>query len=85
MVWASYISFSSRIVSIAPLPKRCPSVRGRLHENIVAVLAEKNADLIQRPGEVTYPALLADVPAAFTPTSRRRFIAIELANHRMSD
>jgi hypothetical protein len=53
--------------SVAIFPKPHPSSRVGLHEGLVTFLAENDADLRPAtPEKIVYPAMLADIPAAFT-------------------
>jgi hypothetical protein len=52
---------------VAIFPKPRPSARVSLQEGLVMFVAQKHADLVHAEIEkIVYPAVLADIPAAFT-------------------
>ena len=58
---------------VAIFPKPLPGSRVGLSEGLVMFVAEKHADLRDaEPEKIVYPAMLADILAAFTLSQRER-------------
>src|ERR1039458_6123396 len=58
---------------LAIFPKPRPSSRVGLPDGLVTFVAEKHADLRDaEPEKIVYPAMLADILAAFTLSQRER-------------